>query len=168
MAAEDKIKIVCQECGKDFSSKQNYIKHFTLYHPKCVMTNQTTSGTTSTPSKTISTPSNTTPNPSNTTSTPAPSTSAAPTTPDNMAPADHPDPASATSSPAPAPNHVPTPEIEDDELSMDSELMDLWAEVQECVEKLTMDEIEPEKELENKVVLDEKVKRLHTIIAKKK
>ena len=175
MLSQEKVAFACEECSgtKNLATKTSWTAHMKSFHPKVLQaqidlenttkTNPTSSTTTSTttsstPTTTVSTPSNTT------SSTPAPSTSAASTA--TIASVDPPAPATALT-PALTHNPNPTPENDENELSMDSEIMDLWAEVQECVEKLTMDEMEPEKEQENKDELDEKVKRLQIIIAKK-
>ena len=170
MGNQDKVAFICEECAgsKNLATKASWTAHMKSFHPKVLQVQADLEKTTTnnhTSNTTLSAPSSN--------STPAPTTSA-PTTPAPTTPAVR-NLAAAAASDAPAPvaptpvdvAALPLPYDDEEELASDSEVMDMWAEVQECIEKVTTTETEPEKEQENKDELDDKVKRLQTIILRK-
>ena len=179
----DKTKNTCPECDTDFTLRPGFIKHFTRYHPKHLHIIQTTSTTPSPSTPEVQTP-----------ATPAANDATAPVVPDVPAPAANNDPAPmaldisapvAKNATAPAaltnqlieddvdtaaaaaPQQNPLLDNDEEDLTMDSEVMDMWAELHECIEKMTQDNMEPEKDQENKEELNDKVTRFKVIITKK-
>ena len=145
MVSQDKVAFICKECAgsKNLATKASWTAHMKSFHPK-VLQAQADLEKTTTKNRT----STSSPSALSSTKTPAPS-NVAPATAAPITPAVQ-DPAADETSEAPAPDAptptdvaaLPLPDDDEEELASDSDVMDMWAEVQECIDKVIKTETE--------------------------
>ena len=166
MVSQEKVAFLCDECfgNKNLATKASWTAHMKSYHPKVLQAQANLDKTTTTNSTSTTTTSTTTPAPINT-STISPSTSTSVLqTPATLVPVT---PAFDATSPEPAHPQNDLTDNDEEDLNMEDDVMESWAEVQESIDKVMQAIVEPETEQDNKDDLNEKVKRFKAIVEKK-